>query len=290
MASDPGTAPGPTACRSVGIRLDPTPPGTRLHHVGDTAYGDSEAGFPGARRAGGRIGARGISIDPADVEAVLTSHPRIARAAVTTCPDRHGIPQLVAHVTARADSEGGDGDGSGSGSGSGSEAEGGGERRDEAGPDARSGAAAAGVPGPQEIRTWLRTLLPDHLVPYSVTVLDRLPLTANGEIDERALPTPVPGAADGRTPHTPLEEMLRALFTELLAAPAPPAVDDDFFDLGGRSLLAARLASRVSTVLGTRVTVRDVFQSPTPALLAERLTTRGRRCAPQPAAAAPAAG
>ncbi|MCB5163531.1 amino acid adenylation domain-containing protein [Streptomyces bambusae] len=226
------------------------PPGTRLYRTGDRAYWDADGRLHYAGRTDAQIKIRGFRVEPTEIETTLTTHPRIAQAAVTTHPDRHGIPQLIAYVTAES-------------------------------------GAGGGAPGPQEIRTWLRTLLPDHMVPSFVTVLDRIPFTANGKIDKRALPAPVIGTVDGRAPRTPLEEILCGLFTEMLAAPAPLTIDDNFFDLGGHSMLAARLTSRIGAALSTRLTVRDIFQSPTPALLAEHLGVRaGRRALPPLAASA----
>ncbi|MFD8417731.1 condensation domain-containing protein, partial [Streptomyces sp. NPDC059650] len=92
-------------------------------------------------------------------------------------------------------------------------------------------------------------------------------------LDRRALPAPtLPGSAEGsRAPRTPAEEVLCTLFAEALGLPAV-AVDDDFFRLGGHSLLATRLVGRIRTALGTRLSLRDFFQYPTPALLVGRLT------------------
>ncbi|MFC8885027.1 amino acid adenylation domain-containing protein, partial [Streptomyces cinereoruber] len=124
---------------------------------------------------------------------------------------------------------------------------------------------------PDEIRRHVAERLPDHLVPTHVTVLDRLPLTPNGKIDKRALPAPTAPTTDGRAPRTPLEETLIALFAHTLDTTTPLTIDDDFFHLGGHSLLAARLTNRIAGALDVRLTVRDVFQHPTPARLAAHL-------------------
>ncbi|MBB4158107.1 non-ribosomal peptide synthetase [Streptomyces cinereoruber] len=124
---------------------------------------------------------------------------------------------------------------------------------------------------PDEIRRHVAERLPDHLVPTHVTVLDRLPLTPNGKIDKRALPAPTAPTTDGRAPRTPLEETLVALFAHTLDTTTPLTIDDDFFHLGGHSLLAARLTNRIAGALDVRLTVRDVFQHPTPARLAAHL-------------------
>ncbi|MFB7938260.1 phosphopantetheine-binding protein, partial [Streptomyces sp. NPDC056049] len=129
----------------------------------------------------------------------------------------------------------------------------------------------SGETSPDEIRRHVAERLPDHLVPTHVTVLDRLPLTPNGKIDKRALPAPAALTSGGRAPRTPLEETLVALFARTLDTSAPLTIDDDFFHLGGHSLLGARLTNHIAGALDVRLTVRDVFQHPTPARLAAHL-------------------
>ncbi|MFC3997345.1 amino acid adenylation domain-containing protein, partial [Nocardiopsis sediminis] len=134
------------------------------------------------------------------------------------------------------------------------------------------------------VRTHLAERLPDHLVPRHIMALERLPLTRNGKVDRAALPAPRSGAvAEGRAPRTPMEERLCALYAEILGVP-PVTIDDDFFDLGGHSLSATRLASRIRTTLGIELSVRTVFEAPRVADLVHRLgggSTR-RALAPRP--------
>ncbi len=127
---------------------------------------------------------------------------------------------------------------------------------------------------PEEIRKHVADRLPEHLVPAHVIGLERLPLTPNGKIDKRALPEPAVTAASGRAPRTPLEETLLALFVRVLDTTASLTIDDDFFHHGGHSLLAARLTNHIADALGVRLTIRDVFGSPTPAGLAELVAGR----------------
>ncbi len=120
---------------------------------------------------------------------------------------------------------------------------------------------------PGALTEHLASVLPSHLVPAAMLVLDALPLTANGKLDRAALPEPdFAAAVGGRAPRTVREEILCGLFAEVLGLPAVGA-DDSFFALGGHSLLATRLVSRVRSAFDAEVSIRAVFEAPTPAAL-----------------------
>ncbi|MEU3228498.1 condensation domain-containing protein, partial [Streptomyces sp. NPDC006976] len=144
---------------------------------------------------------------------------------------------------------------------------------------------SSGAVAMEDVRRHLVDRLPEHLVPAYLTPLDRLPLLPNGKTDKRSLPEPVAVSAGGRAPRTLLEETLAGLFTSTLGSPTDLSIDDDFFHHGGHSILAARLTNRIAQALGVRLTIRDVFQNPTVARLAEKVgTEKGLPALPPPTA------
>jgi amino acid adenylation domain-containing protein len=127
-------------------------------------------------------------------------------------------------------------------------------------------------PDAASLRLHLKALLPEYMVPSAYVRLERLPLTANGKLDRRALPEPEAVASESGpvAPRTPTEEILAQLWAEVLRLESV-GVDDDFFALGGHSLLATRLLARVQNALGVVLPLRAVFEGPTVAQLAARV-------------------
>ncbi|MFQ6230928.1 amino acid adenylation domain-containing protein, partial [Nocardia sp. NPDC002869] len=119
--------------------------------------------------------------------------------------------------------------------------------------------------------------LPAHMVPSALMVLDEIPLTPVGKLDRKALPEPVFEAREFRAPSTPIEEIVAGVFAEVLGIERVGA-DDDFFALGGNSLIATQVAARLGAALDTTVPVRTLFEASTVAALAaaaETATGRG---------------
>ncbi|MEA3533096.1 phosphopantetheine-binding protein, partial [Nocardia sp. CDC192] len=115
--------------------------------------------------------------------------------------------------------------------------------------------------------------LPAYMIPASIMVLDEIPLTPVGKLDRAALPEPVFAVREFRAPSTPVEEVVAGVFAALLVPEADGRVgaDDDFFELGGNSLLAAQAAARIGAALGARVPVQLLFEVSTVAGLAARV-------------------
>ncbi|MFD5778348.1 amino acid adenylation domain-containing protein, partial [Streptomyces fungicidicus] len=212
--------PGLTAGRFV-----PDPfgaPGARMYRTGDVVRlrTDGELEFVG--RADDQVKIRGFRIEPGEIGSALGRHPAVAHSAVVLREDRPGDRRLVAYVV----------------------------------PGEPAGSA------PQRyvaaLRDYAVGVLPEHMVPAAFVLLDALPLTPNGKLDRDALPAPDMAAlASATAPRDAREEQLSRLFAEVLGLDRV-GVDDDFFVLGGDSIMSIQLVSRAREA-GLAVTPRDVF-------------------------------
>ncbi|QXC44703.1 non-ribosomal peptide synthetase [Rhodococcus qingshengii] len=113
-----------------------------------------------------------------------------------------------------------------------------------------------------EVLESARAVLPAYMVPSKVLVLDELPLNASGKLDRKALPSPVFEAAEFRAPVTAVQEIVASVFGDVLGVERV-GLDDDFFALGGNSLIATRLAARLGQALDAQVPVRVLFENST---------------------------
>ncbi|MFC3964493.1 non-ribosomal peptide synthase/polyketide synthase [Nocardia jiangsuensis] len=230
--------PGLTAARFV---ADPFgPPGARMYRSGDLGRW---AGFGAGMaleylgRADQQVQVRGFRIEPGEVEAALLGLDGVAEAAVLVRAAEHSGERLVGYVV----------------------------------PGQVWDAFTDSGPDPAVLRAELAAVLPAHMVPDVITVLPALPLTRNGKLDRTALPSPeVIGAAQAQGPAGPIEQGVADVFAGLLGA-TEVGRDDDFFALGGNSLLATRAVARVNEALDAAVAVRDLFDAPTVAELADRV-------------------
>ncbi|MET0400160.1 MAG: amino acid adenylation domain-containing protein, partial [Longimicrobiaceae bacterium] len=234
---------GPAVARGYLGRPEPTAaafvpdpfggePGARLYRTGDRARRRADGVLEFAGRVDQQVKVRGFRVEPGEVEATLAGHPAVREAAVVAREAGAGERRLVGYVTAEAGAE----------------------------------------LSPAELRAYLGGRIPAYMVPDALVVLDAMPLTPHGKTDRRALPAP--GAPEGAgayvPPRTPVEEALAAVWAEVLGVGRVGAADD-FFALGGQSLLAMRVVARLREALGVELPLRAVFEAPTLAGLAERI-------------------
>jgi acyl carrier protein len=145
-----------------------------------------------------------------------------------------------------------------------------------------------GTADPVDVRISLAQRLPAYMVPAAVVVMPSLPMTVNGKLDTRALPAPdYQDAARYRAPTGTVEEVLVGVYAQILGVQRV-GIDDSFFDLGGDSLLTMRLIAAINTALDADLPVRTVFEAPTVAQLAPRVSEGAARRAPLVAGQRPA--
>ncbi|WP_278264595.1 non-ribosomal peptide synthetase [Nocardia sp. AG03] len=224
--------PGLTSSRYVANPFDPA--GSRLYRTGDLVRWTADGALEYVGRNDFQVKIRGFRIELGEIDAVLSSHESLDFAATLGHELDSGATILVSYVHA---------------------------------------APGATVDPPALIAVAERAL-PAHMVPTVIMPLDTIPLTPVGKLDRRALPEPVLEHAEFRAPSTPVEQIVAGTFAQVLdlAEDATPGLDDDFFALGGNSLLATQVAARLGAALDTDFPVRLLFEVPTVGALAQRLT------------------
>jgi amino acid adenylation domain-containing protein len=270
--------PGLTADRFVPDPFGPA--GSRLYATGDLVRLRRDGALVFLGRIDDQVKIRGQRIEPGEIEAVLREQPGVGAAVVTVREDgAPGDRRLVAYVVPGAAPGAAPGTVSASPPGAASPAS---PERPE-GPEGPPGAVRSQGPDAAALRTALRSVLPEAMVPSAIVVLDALPLGPNGKLDRRALPAPErhgePGGR-GAEPATPAEIAIAGLWRELLDVETV-GVDDDFFELGGHSLVAIQAVARLRKVLppeargGRAVGVMDLFKHPTVRALASLVERPG---------------
>ena len=230
-------------------RFVPGPPewGGRLYRSGDGCLVRPDGELQYLGRLDHQVKLRGYRIELGEIDAALGDHPAV-REAVTVLDERADSgARLIAYVV---------------------------------------GAAAA----PDELRAHLARSLPEHMLPAVFVTLERMPLTVNGKVDRAALPEPGTErpalSAPLVRPRTLVEQQLADVWAEVLGV-AEVGLDDDFFDLGGHSMLATRLVALIRERCGLAVSLRSLFDAPTVGLLA-RLLDEDPRPEPSPSTTAEA--
>ncbi|MCP3014693.1 amino acid adenylation domain-containing protein [Nocardiopsis dassonvillei] len=207
---------------------DPAGDGERLYRTGDLVLWNGSGELEYVGRADSQVKIRGFRIEPGEVEAALLALDGVAEAVALVRAAPGGGRRLLAYAVPST-----------------------GEAAEEAA---------------EEWRRALARVLPGYMVPAAVVALDALPLTANGKVDRRALPDPGHGG-EHTAPRTDTERVLAEVFASVLAVERV-GVHDDFFALGGDSILSIQMVSRARRA-GVELSSRDVFSHPSVAALAE---------------------
>jgi amino acid adenylation domain-containing protein len=211
---------------------DPTDRSKRLYRTGDLGRLLPDGSIAFAGRRGFQVKIRGFRIELGEIEATLCQHAAVAEAVVVAREDTPGEQRLVAYVTPNTEQ--------------------------------------AVITG--DLRNFLKTKLPEYMVPSIFVALDVLPLTPNRKVDRFALPAPDRGRPEAENsfvaPRSTIEETLANIWAQLLGLERVGA-HDNFFDLGGHSLLATQVISRVRELYRIEISLRNFFETPTVAGIAE---------------------
>ncbi|MEE4149196.1 syringopeptin non-ribosomal peptide synthetase SypC, partial [Pseudomonas viridiflava] len=217
--------------------------GARLYRTGDLARWLPDGNLEYLARNDGQVKIRGFRVEPGEVESTLHECDGVRNSVVVAREDSPGDTRLVAYYTVHAGVE---------------------------------------APEPQALRAQLSAGLPEYMVPSVLICLPDLPLTLNGKVDVQALPAPTANqfaSLASEAPAGELEVRLAKAWTEVLEV-QQVGRHDNFFSLGGHSLMAVRLVSQL-VQSGLSVSLADVFQHASVAALASLLVSRAKEVAPQ---------
>lgn len=223
-----------TAERFVEIGTDAATEAAPLaFRTGDLGRYRLDGSIEPAGRSDRQLKVRGFRIEPEEIEAVLRSHPGVQACFVECIEDAHRGSRLVGYVVVKTGNQ--------------------------------------SAVTPVELQEHLADRLPAAHVPSTYVFLDEIPLTANGKIDVRSLPTPTEGGASGQPvrPRNETEASLLKIWIEVMGIDM--GVTDNYFDLGGHSLMALRLFAKIHEVFGAELPMVALFKAPTIARLAAML-------------------
>ncbi|MDE3105744.1 MAG: amino acid adenylation domain-containing protein, partial [Acidobacteriota bacterium] len=206
-------------------------PDARVYRTGDLGRYLPDGRIEFAGRIDHQVKVRGYRIELGEIETVLSQLEAVREAVVMAREDEDGDKRLVAYVVFHA-------------------------------------GASLSVP---EMRTWVKQNLPEYMVPAAVVVLERMPLSPNGKVDRKALPSPMAEAPVARQPMDgPVQEMIANVWAEVLKT-GEITPESNFFELGGHSLLAAKVVARIRQALHVPLPLSVVFEAPTLAEMAARV-------------------
>ncbi|NRO95024.1 amino acid adenylation domain-containing protein [Paraburkholderia sp. NMBU_R16] len=209
-------------------------PDARMYRTGDLARYAPDGNIVFLGRNDEQLKIRGFRIEPAEIETQLAAHESVREAVVIARENAAHEKRLIAYVTLRHDA------------------------RDDA-------LTVDSADLPHRLRQHLQRRLPDYMIPAAFVTLAALPLTPNGKLDRKALPAPSDEAlahAPDEAPQGALETALAALWRELLGV-SRIGRHDNFFSLGGHSLVAVRMLNRLPASIGTEVPLSLLFEHPT---------------------------
>ncbi len=213
-----------------------TTPGSRLYRTGDLVRLCPDGAIEFLGRIDQQVKIRGFRVELGEIEVVLSTYPEVREVAVTVWEPVPGDKRIAAYLTAKADDP------------------------------------ARGGPSVENLRRFLGTRLPDYMIPSAFVTLDRLPLSASGKLDRKALPDPAASTISSETayvaPRTPREETVTEIWRRILGRERI-GVHDNFFDLGGHSLLATQVISAVRQTFRMSLPLRALFERPTVSGLTE---------------------
>jgi amino acid adenylation domain-containing protein len=214
-------------------------PGARLYRTGDLGRHRIDGDLEYHGRTDDQVKVRGFRIELGEIESVLTRHPDVRDAVVLARDDRSRGRRLVAYVTSDSETR----------------------------------------PTAVELRSHLQAELPSHMVPAVFVMLDTLPLTANGKVDRKALPAPDGTRQELQTSFvaatTDAEQKIAAIWKEAIGIDSI-GVDDNFFEVGGDSLVMIEVQWKLKDVFGSDVPLAQMFQHPTVRSLAAALSRPAR--------------
>jgi len=214
-------------------------PGERLYKTGDLARFRPDGNIEYLRRLDNQIKIRGCRVEPGEIESVLRKHPDIREIAVAVTDFGENDQRLVAYLVPRED---------------------------------RS-------PTATELRVYLSERLPEFMIPSAFVTLEGMPLSPSGKVDLRSLPHPRRHLDQGPEvrvpPRSEVEQLVAAIWSEVLRVDEV-GVHDNFFDLGGHSLLLGRVQTRLREAFGQQLTMVEMFRYPTVSTLAGRLRSEER--------------
>jgi amino acid adenylation domain-containing protein/non-ribosomal peptide synthase protein (TIGR01720 family) len=210
-------------------------PGGRLYRTGDLARFLPNGEIEFLSRLDYQVKIRGFRIELGEIETVLGNHPAISQAIVQPFEDTPTDKKLIAYLVAKPNAE---------------------------------------RLNPSNLRAYLLEKLPEYMIPSGWVYLDAMPLTPNNKVDRRALPTPtVSSREDYTAPRNAIEEALIEIWQELIQV-EKVGVKDNFFDLGGHSLIAAQIHARIKKVFSIDLSLRELFASLTIEKVTQLLLTK----------------